>query len=313
MLKQLCASLVLTLNLTAGAAYAQIPAPKGPVEQKYRETGPWAVSTVATAGSCDRKLNPCDIWYPTNLGSNPITGAASEFKHPVIAWANGTLSGPSKYDYFLRHLASWGFIVIASRDTGTGSGGSTADAANYMIGRGNTPGNIFFGKVDATNVGASGHSQGGAAVMKLASSNTAPFKAFVPIHGPGSLFALLCCGLSTSSMGTTPAGKSILYMGGTGDADNANENRAYYTATSSAATKAVGILNTSKHDDIQGSPGCGSIASCSIGIYGYLGYPTAWFMWKLQGATDVQVAFKTSNGEFMAVHPGWNFNNSNVP
>lgn len=314
MLRAICTSVVLSIGMMASAAHAQIPAPKGPVEQKYRATGPWgAVSTAATTAVCDRENNLCDIWYPTNLGTNPITGVSSGFKHPVISWANGTGSPSSKYDYYLRHLASWGFIVIASRDLGTGSGGTTTDAANYIIGRGNAAGNIFSGKVDATNVGASGHSQGGASVIKLASNNTAPFKAFVPIHGPGSWFAVLCCGLSNSNMASTPASKSILFMGGMGDPDNANENRSYYTATSNAATKAVGILNTSKHDDIQGSPGCGTIASCSVGIYAYLGYPTAWFMWKLQGAMDVQAAFKSSGSEFVQANAAWNFNQSNVP
>jgi hypothetical protein len=314
MLKKIFISVVLLIGILGISAHAQIPMPKGPIEQKYRKTGPWsAVSTVTTQAICNREDKLCDIWFPTNLGSNPITGAVSGFKHPVIAWANGTGSPSSKYAYYLRHLASWGFIVIASRDLGTGEGGTTADAAKYILDRGNTPGNIFFGKVDATNVGVSGHSQGGATVLKLASSNTAPFKAFVPIHAPGSLFAWLCCDLTYGKMASTHASKSILFIGGFGDKENAKENQNFYTATPTTTTKAVGILNTSKHDDIQGSPDCGSIASCSVGIYSYLGYPTAWFMWKLQGATDVQGAFKAPGGEFVRSHPAWNFNQMNLP
>lgn len=310
MLKAIYASIIMTATLAATAAQAQIPAPKGPVEAKYRADGPWTVSTVATTTACDRENKLCDIYYPTNLGTNPIKGLSSGFKHPVIVWANGTGIQSPQYGYYLRHLASWGFIVIASRDDGTGSGGTTIDAANYIIGRGNTSGNIFFGKVDGTNVGASGHSQGGSTILKLASNNTAPFKAYVPIHGVGGFFGLLCCGLTTNNLASVQSSRSILFMGATGDNDNANENIAFYNATAAGASKAVGILKTSGHSDIFGSPTC---SVCVIGSYGYLGYPTAWFMWKLQGATDVQVAFKASGGEFMAAHAGWNFNNSNVP
>lgn len=297
---------------TPFATQAQSYTPKGPVETKYQAQGPWAVSTMVSPAVCDRKNKLCDIWYPTNLGTNPITGATSGFKHPVIVWANGTGMASSNYSFYLQHLASWGFIVIASRDTGTGTGGTTIDAANYIIGRGNASGNIFYGKVDGANVGASGHSQGGSTIIKLASNNGGPFKAFVPIHGVAGLFGLLCCGLTNGNLSSVPASKSILYMGGTGDPDNATENQAMYAATAAAATKAVGILNISKHDDIMGKPACDR-PSCVIGVYGYLGYPTAWFMWKLQGATDAPAAFKSTGGEFTQANAGWAVNLSNVP
>jgi predicted dienelactone hydrolase len=34
--------------------------------------------------------------------------------HPVITWGNGTGSNPSLYKVLLNHLASHGFVVIAS-------------------------------------------------------------------------------------------------------------------------------------------------------------------------------------------------------
>jgi dienelactone hydrolase len=304
---------MVSTGFSITTAHAQLPAPKGPVEQKYRAQGPWvSVSKTVSPAVCDRENNLCDIWYPTSLGANPIKGLSSGFKHPVVVWANGTGQVPAKYEYYLRHLASWGFIVIASRDTGTGTGGTTVDAANYIIARGNSTGDIFSGKVDAANVGASGHSQGGSTILKLASNNTAPFKAFVPVHSVAGLFGLLCCGLLNGNMGSTPATKSILILGGTGDNDNASENRSFYTATANVATKAVGIINGAQHDDILGQPGCGGVSRCTHGTYPYQGYAAAWLMWKLQGATDVQAAFAPS-GEFRQANPGWNFNDSNVP
>jgi hypothetical protein len=61
-----------------------------------------------------------------------------------------------------------------------------------------------------------------------------------------------------------------------------------------------------------GKPACDR-DSCAIGVYGYLGYPTAWFMWKLQGATDAPAAFKSVGGEFTQANAGWKVNLSNIP
>lgn len=58
---------------------------------------------------------------------------------------------------FLRHLASWGFIVVAPRDTNTGSGESVLAALETLKSReGSLP---FAGQVDTSVVGALGHSQ----------------------------------------------------------------------------------------------------------------------------------------------------------
>ena len=42
--------------------------------------------------------------------------------HPIISWGNGTGVSPSGYAWLLGHLASWGFVVIASESRNTGSG-----------------------------------------------------------------------------------------------------------------------------------------------------------------------------------------------
>jgi len=291
-------------------------ATKGPIEAKYQAQGPWgAVSTVTSSAPCDRENNLCDVWYPTNLGTNPITGAAGGFRHPVIVWANGSGQPTTRYAYFIRHLASWGFIVVASRDTGTGNGGTVLDAADYIINRGNAASDLFSGKVDGANVGASGHSQGGNTIVKIASEGAGPFKAFVPIHGALGIFSQICCDYTTNTLvATMPATKSILYLSGFLDTSHASSSVSAYDNTASAATKAVGILQATNHDDILGAPDCASGSAgglCAVGSYGYLGYSTAWFIWKLQGATDVRAAF-APGGEFRASNAGWNYNASNV-
>ncbi|GFE82424.1 lipase [Steroidobacter agaridevorans] len=295
---------LLVSSSVAFAAYT----PKGPIEQKYMANGPWAVTYTTTTVACDREGNLCDIWYPSNLGANG-------FRHPVISWANGSGQVPTVYSYWLRHLATWGFIVVGSRDTGTSSGGTVADAANYIIGQGNTAGSIFFGKVDGTKAGVAGHSQGGCTATKLFATGTAPFSAYYAAHpGPAWISGLLCgLSLPRDVQNTTNTG-AIFYMSGAQDGgDNgADTLNRYYTPTRNTATKAFGVLSQAGHNDISGNPGCQG-GGCTTGVYGYLGYPTAWFMWKLQGASDGPSAFSSSSGEFTLQTSDWITNLTNVP
>ncbi len=102
------------------------------------------------------KGNARDIFYPANLGANGV-------HHPIIVWANGSGTTPipaTTYAYLLRHLASWGFVVIATRDGTTGTGQTVIDSANYIKARSVDSGSIFYGKLDTTKIGAMGHSQG---------------------------------------------------------------------------------------------------------------------------------------------------------
>ncbi|MBV7480064.1 MULTISPECIES: hypothetical protein [unclassified Pseudomonas] len=130
---------VYTAQAQDGFAYT----PKGPIEAKYQAAGRWAVTKTTTTEPFDREGHLCDIFRPLSLG-----GSAGDVRHPVVAWANGTGQPARKYRYFLRHLASWGFIVVSSRDTDTADGASTTDAANYIIQQGRIAGSPFCGKVD---------------------------------------------------------------------------------------------------------------------------------------------------------------------
>lgn len=295
----------------AASANAQVPSytTKGPIEAKYQAQGPWAVSKTVSATSCDRENRLCDIWYPSNLGTNPIKGLSSGFKHPVISWANGSGQTPAIYEYFLQHLASWGFIVVASRDDGTGNGGTTADAASYMITQGNTSSSIFYNKVDAANFGAAGHSQGGASITNLHARKNATFKTYVGLHTAPWFFSALCCNVVPSTYNGSGVTKSIFQWSSTPDSGTPD----WYNPVPSPALKAYALLKYTNHGDVgQGAiPGCAN-SGCAQGTYGYLGYSTAWLMWQLQGATDGGTAFK-QNGEFFLPNPNWTMNLSNIP
>ena len=127
--------------------------PTKPIELKYYAAGPWPV-TVSTGGACcDSAHNKFDLYYPTNLGANG-------FVHPILTWGNGSFALPLQYDYFLRHIASWGFAVIATEDQQTGVGQTILDGANFLVHANSDPASIFFHKLNVNQIGAFGHSQG---------------------------------------------------------------------------------------------------------------------------------------------------------
>lgn len=298
--------------------------PKGPIERKYMAPGPWAVTQATTVEACNRNLTACDLYYPSELGSNPLLGMASSFRHPVISWANGSGQLSAQYAYFLRHLASWGFVVVAAREMHTLDGATTTDAANYIIGQGRTPGSVFDGKVDGDRVGAAGHSQGGGSVIALFTDQSEPFTAYLPIHPAPHFFSFGVNGIISpcilfetcdarpfaGDFGNVRGG-SILYLNSIGDGGY-EDTQMYYDETPDAATKAYGVVVHTRHDDIMGTPACRDYFNCTTGVYAYLGYPTAWFMWKLQDAADGPQAFQAQTGEFNQPSPEWERNMSNV-
>ena len=56
-----------------------------------------------------------EIYYPTNI-------AEIEGTLPVLVFVNGTGTGGTKYKALQKHMASWGFITIATEETHSWSG-----------------------------------------------------------------------------------------------------------------------------------------------------------------------------------------------
>ncbi len=119
----------------------------------------------------------------------------------------------------------------------------------------------------------------------------------------------------------------IFYVGGTFDfiispdrqKDGAalNSLTAYYETTPNALLKAEGLVKLANHNDILGKPDCktaelGGPLTCTLGVYGYLGLPTAWLAWQLQGADEAGAAFRSTQDEFFSAR-AWSGQVSNVP
>lgn len=105
-------------------------------------------------------------------------------KYPVITWGNGTCAQPLLYSEILEHLASWGFLVIATNATSVGSGMEMQRGIDYLLKENETQGSPLFGHVETSMLGASGHSQGSQGT--LAVGGNARIKVTVPIQGAGA-------------------------------------------------------------------------------------------------------------------------------
>ena len=132
------------------------------------------------------------LYYPaTSEGANaPVLQGAS---YPAVSFGHGFTLNPNLYVALYRHLASWGYIVIAP-STETGFFPSHTNFALDLVfiikdlkRRNSVSGDIFFGVVDTSVSGVFGHSMGGGcsvlagsfdssitAVASLAAANTNP-------------------------------------------------------------------------------------------------------------------------------------------
>ncbi|MDB5066208.1 MAG: alpha/beta hydrolase [Chloroflexi bacterium] len=315
------ALLVAGLALTGGTAGAASPpnAPTGAIEQAFYTQGRWAVSAFPGFHCCDSSGAAFDVWYPTKLGQNGV-------RHPIITWGNGTNARPSDYAYLLAHLASWGFVVIASEDTNTGTGEQILEAAHYMATLDTVSSSIFYHTLDVNRVGSIGHSQGAAGALNAMLKSGGSIRTAVPIELPGQVWCLLSLGVRCMDTRNLTSG-AVFFVNGSADTwispstqplpwwlVGLESNSAYYEATPPSITKVWGTLRGPDHNDVQGQPDCVAAAKpCVDGVYGYLGYPTAWLMDQLQGDTLAHRAFVNGTGEIFEETTNWSNQRSNIP
>lgn len=130
--------------------------PGGPVEEKYSDTGPSAVTTERASAPGTPGVM---LVYPSDLG-------AEGYDHPILTWGNGTIGDPDPCGATegnggpFSHLASWGYVVVCANTGWSGSGNEILAAANWLVDQDSNPGSVFFDKLDTDKVGAFGGSQG---------------------------------------------------------------------------------------------------------------------------------------------------------
>jgi len=306
------------LVTAGGTAQAATPPnyPTGAVELAYYQPGPWAVTAQKGFACCDTSGAKFDVWYPTQLGNGGV-------RHPIITWGNGSNAVPSQYAYLLSHLASWGFVVIATENQNTGTGSDILSAANYLVQQDSTASSIFFHTLDTSEIGAVGHSQGATGALNAVVKSGGTIKTAVTMELPAQKW----CSSSADCADTRKlTSGSVFFVNGSADGlispstqllpwqvDGLQSNQAYYQAAPATVAKAWGTLTGPNHNDPQGQPDCAAASSpCANGVYGYLGYPTAWLMDRLRGDARAHSAFITGTGEIFTETTNWSNQTSNI-
>jgi hypothetical protein len=117
--------------------------------------GPFTAKTVTGCGP----NNAYTCYYPEELAKDGV-------KNPFLTWGNGAGTTPSNYT-LLPHLASHGFVIIASNNTGV-----TADelraGLDWLFSENERSGSDFYQKLDTSKVASMGYSLGSDGTFKIA-------------------------------------------------------------------------------------------------------------------------------------------------
>ncbi len=257
----------------------------GSIEAKYLAMGSHEVSYLEQAGMHDFKKY--EIYYPSDI-------ASGSDKYPVVIYSNGTGIKASKYPAVLKHLASWGFIVMATEEENSWNGFSSEMCLRLIIKLNETESvegwdtNPFYNHVDLDNIGVSGHSQGGVGVINAATENEhgSMIKAIFSASPTNLTLAEALMWDYDPSQISVP----IFLVSSTGNSDenlvvSGPQLQEIYDAVPETVTKVMARRTNADHGDML------SFAD---------GYMTAWFLWQLQGDEEAAKAFVGETPELLS-------------
>lgn len=146
--------------LVSGSALAASSGGGGDPTAEYASSGSYSTTSSPEGPSCT-------VFRPDEVPE----GA------PLILWGNGTGGSPSTYGDGLAHWASHGFVVAAANTSNAGSGEEMLDCIDAVRD------SSYGSRVDFSEIGAAGHSQGGGGTIMAARDEritaTAPFQPYI--------------------------------------------------------------------------------------------------------------------------------------
>lgn len=254
----------------------------GEIEAKYMANGSFEVSVYEEPVL--QVFKKYVIYYPAELET-------SDQQYPVIVICNGSGTPISKYPAVPKHYASWGFIVIGTEEEYDWNGFAAEMSIRHLqrlndneqIEEGKA--NIFYQKVDLSNVGIVGHSQGGVGVLNAvtAQAHKDIYKAAVSLSPTNKELAHNLEWDYDASLVNVP----IMLISGAGGGDDwvltGEQLESIYNDIPD--NKVMVRRNDTVHNEVLYSPD---------------GYVTAWFMWHLQGGQDAAKAFVGGGAEILA-------------
>jgi hypothetical protein len=284
-------TLIAWLGITAGNTAA---AANNPIEATYTPAGPFATTTGTVSDGSGTVIY--DIYRPADY-------AALGFKSPIVTWGNGTNATPDMYSTLLSHFASYGFTVIASTLTNTGSGNEIDAAAHYLVTQNGTAGSVFQGNLDVNRVAAVGHSQGAGGATRAATNDPALITTLLTFSLPNTTFVGAnpdCPTANDCSYNPAALTRPAFFIGTHGVLDliiaSPSTETAFYNSVAGHA--ALGIIQNSDgkgadHNSVQNTANGGNPG-------GELGYATAWLEYQLRGVTSAAPAFSGTQAELPA-------------
>jgi hypothetical protein len=291
------AAAVLTTGLNATHAAAA-----NTIESEYNVPGPYAMTTGTATDSLG---NTYDLYYPADY-------TALGFKSPILTWGNGASSLPSVYSVLFTRLVSWGFTIVASTLAHTAGGIEINDGAKYLVAQNTVKGSPFYGNLNTAEVGTLGHSEGATGAVNAAALNPRLYKTVLTFSLPSPFvsFPNADCQTALGCIPHVPLLRCPTFLISTHGAwdsvlSSPSIETAYYRSIF-LAPAALGILSEgTDHTSIQ-DPGVNS------GNPGpFLGYVTAWLMYRLRGDTTAAKAFSglapelTSNANWPGSRTKW--------
>lgn len=179
---------------------------------------------------------------------------AQQGSYPVISWGNGTDATPDRYDGLFEHLASWGFIVIDSYSTTTGTGKEIVAAIDCLSKENELENSLFYQKIQTESIGVAGHSQGSTGVINAHTNyeSGALIKTIVSIALPDLKYCDPEDVYDTARV-TVP----FLMMGGTRDfiISPASSNELALQNANASTPVMMGMAKGAAHTAIEGNGG----------------------------------------------------------
>jgi pimeloyl-ACP methyl ester carboxylesterase len=286
--------LVSVIVVAAGASSSAATS----VSATYTPVGPYATRTGTVVDGSGTVIY--DLYYPSNY-------AALGFRSPIVTWGNGTNATPDMYSTLLSHFASYGFTVIASTLTNTGSGNEIDAAAHYLVAQNSTAGSVFNGNLDVHHVAAVGHSQGAGGATRAATNDPTLITTLMTFSLPNTIWVSSnpdCPTRADCMFNPALLTQPTFFISTHGLLDfiiaSPSTETAFYNSVPGHA--ALGIIQNSDgkaadHSSIQNTANGGNPG-------GELGYSTAWLELELRGGTTAAAAFTGSAPQLVA-DPNW--------
>jgi hypothetical protein len=124
------------------------------------------------------KVDLYTLYYPKNMVPGQL--------YPILSWANGTCAKTNGYHALLNHLASHGFIVVATNSRYTGGGKFQLHGVDYITAENERADSPLYKHVDVAKVGVFGHSQGGGSTWAAAADKRVKTSVVLNAGGSGT-------------------------------------------------------------------------------------------------------------------------------